>query len=360
MKKILVIQNKRIGDVLLSSVIANNLKKVFPDSEITFFAYDYTTGVLENNPNIDRIIAVNEKKLKRLPYLFNTIIKLRGENFDIIFDPYAKFQSRMICLGSGAKYRIGFKREHKKLKLPFYTHPINFKKKATLPCGRGIEDRINLIQSVFPFEQVDYEPKLFLTEKEQNSNELETIPHPVIMLGVLGSTPQKSMPYEYIAEIIDYITENYQVTILFNYAPHQKSEALKIYEKCSFKEQINLDIYALSIRGFAVLMNQCNLLVSNEGGSVHIAKALEKPTYTIYSPYIDKDAWNSFEDGKLHQSIHLLEEKPDLFSSFSPEERKKIEANPESLYLKLTPAMILSKLKPFLEHHLESFTKTSS
>ncbi|PHR14688.1 MAG: ADP-heptose--LPS heptosyltransferase [Aequorivita sp.] len=359
MKKILVIQNKRIGDVLLSSVIANNIKKVFPDSEITFFAYNYTTGVLENNPNIDRIIAVDEKKLKQLPNLFKTILEMRREKFDIIFDPYAKFQSRMICLGSNAKYRIGFKREHKKLKLPFYTHPVNFKKKATLPCGRGIEDRINLIQSVFQLENADYEPKIFLTEKEQNLNEVEAIQRPIIMLGVLGSTPQKSMPYEYIAKIIDFITEKYNVTILFNYAPQQKTEAMKIYEMCSCKEQINLDIYAASIRGFAVLMNQCNLLVSNEGGSVHIAKALEKPTFTIYSPYIDKDAWNSFEDGKFHQSIHLLEESPNLFSSFTPEERKRIEANPDSLYLKLTPEMILPKLKPFLAHHLMGFEKTT-
>ncbi len=360
MKKILLIQNKRIGDVLLSSVIANNIKKVFPDSEISFLAYNYTIGVLENNPNIDRIISVDEKKLKQIPNLFKTIMQLRGEHFDIIFDPYAKFQSRMICLLSGAEYRIGFKRAHKKLKLPFYTHPVNFKKKATLPCGRGIEDRINLIQAVFHLKNADYEPKIFLTEEELKATDLSEISRPVLMLGVLGSTPQKSMPYEYIAQIVDFITENYNVTILFNYAPHQKSEALKIYEMCAFKEQINLDIYADSIRDFAVLMNQCKLLVSNEGGSVHITKALKKPTFTVYSPYIDKDAWNSFEDGKFHQSIHLLEKQPDLFKSFTPEERKKIEANPESLYLKLTPEMIISKLKPFLEHHLAESTKQTT
>lgn len=357
MKKILLIQNKRIGDVLLSSVIANNIKKVFPQSEITFIAYDYTTGVLENNPNIDRIFAIKEKELKKIPNLLKTILKIRGERFDIIFDPYAKFQSRMICLGSGAKYRIGFKRAHKKLKLPFYTHPINFKKKATLACGRGIEDRINLIQSVFPLKNADYEPKIYFTEGEKNTPKLSEINRPVLMLGVLGSTPQKSMPYKYIAHVIDYITENYNVTILFNYAPHQKEEALKIYEMCSSKSQINLEIYAKSIRDFAVLMSQCKLLVSNEGGSVHIAKAVDKPTFTIYSPYIDKDAWNSFEDGKFHQSIHLLEEQPNLFKNFTPEERKKIEANPKSLYLKLTPAMIISKLKPFLEHHLAESKK---
>ena len=61
LKQILVIQNKRIGDVLISSVIANNIKKVFPKSHVTYFVYDYTVGVLENNPNIDRVISVQEK-----------------------------------------------------------------------------------------------------------------------------------------------------------------------------------------------------------------------------------------------------------------------------------------------------------
>ncbi|OAB78494.1 glycosyltransferase family 9 protein [Cochleicola gelatinilyticus] len=357
MKKILVIQNKRIGDVLLSSVIANNIKTVFPDSEVHFFAYDYTTGVLENNPNIDHIIRVKEKELKKINILIETIDGIRRAGYDIIFDPYAKFQSRMMCLFSKAEYRIGFKRAEKKLRLPFYTHPINFKKKATLICGRAIEDRIHLVESVFELPTPDTVPKIFLTSEEQNSAVLNGIEKPVIMLGVLGSTPQKSMPYEYIAELINYITATYRATLLFNYAPHQKTEAQKIYELCDDKAQINLDVYADSIRDFAVLMNQCDLLVSNEGGSVHITKALDKPTFTIYSPYIDKDAWNSFEDGKFHESIHLLEEQPDLYTSFSREETKKIEENPELLYRKLTPELILGKLIPFLQHHLKGFEK---
>ena len=56
MKKILIIQNKRIGDVLISSVIANNYKTKYPDSEIHLMAYDFTHGVIQNNPNIDKII----------------------------------------------------------------------------------------------------------------------------------------------------------------------------------------------------------------------------------------------------------------------------------------------------------------
>lgn len=177
------------------------------------------------------------------------------------------------------------------------------------------------------------------------------------MLGILGSTPQKSMPYNYVVQLIDYITETYNATILFNYAPHQKPEAEKIYALCKNKQQINLDIYEDSIRGFIKLMNHCDILVANEGGSVHITKALHKPTFTIYSPYVNKEHWSSFEDGKTHDSIHLLEEKPDLFSSFTPEERRRIEKNPNELYQQLTPKMILKKLKPFLEHHLNHAKK---
>ena len=160
------------------------------------------------------------------------------------------------------------------------------------------------------------------------------------------------MPYKYVAEMVDFITSHYDVNILFNYAPHQKEEAQKIYEMCQDKSNIILDIYAKSIRDFVKLMNQCDVLVANEGGSVHIAKALSKPTFTIFSPYVNKEHWASFEDGKLHDSVHLLEIKPDLYNDFNPKERKKIEKNPQELYLQLTPYIILPRLDIFLKNNL--------
>jgi len=353
MKKILIIQNKRIGDVLLSSVIANNIKTVFPDSEVHFFTYDYASAVLENNPNIDKIIKVNDKELKKSINLLKQIAAIRKAKYDIIFDAYSKFQSRIMCLFSGADYRIGFKRKHKTLKLPFYTHPVNFLDKSSMSCGKAIEDRVNIIDAVFPIKKPDYVPKLFLTDEEQQYNNLSHLSSPIVMLGVLGSTPQKSMPYDYVADLVNHITKTYKANILFNYAPHQKPEALKIYEQCIDKNQIHLDIYEDSVRGFIRLMNKCDILVANEGGSVHMAKALNKPTFTIYSPYILKDHWASFEDGAMHESIHLLEEKPNLFE-VDREQRKAIEKDPTHLYRALTPDMIIKKLDAFLKHQIKS------
>ncbi|PQB04723.1 glycosyltransferase family 9 protein [Aureitalea marina] len=357
MKQILVIQNKRIGDVLISSVLANNLKKVFPDSHITYFVYDYTVGVLQGNPNIDHIEVANDKELKKFGVLISTIRQIRKKNYDIIFDPYAKLQSRLMCLFSGADYRIGFVRPGKRLPLPFYTHPVPFIKTHSRACGKAIENRINLIDQVFPLEMIDDVPRIHLEAEERQYRGLNEIKPPVVMVGVLGSTAIKSMPYDYIVQLIDGICERYAVTLLFNYAPHQKEEALKIYQACRYPDQINMEIYEDSIRGFVKLMNQCDLLVANEGGSVHIAKALNKPTFTIYSPYIEKVDWNSFEDGIIHNSMHLLDEKPELYDGFTREQRKAIEQNPETMYRELTPEMIAEKLTPFLDNHLKASRK---
>lgn len=354
MNKILVIQNKRIGDVLIASVLANNLKKHFGECHITYFVYDYTAGVIENNPNIDQIIRANDKRLKKIPVLMKTIREVKKAHYDIIIDPYSKFQSRMMCWFSGAPKRVGFKRKGKKLKFKYYTHEIEFLEEAMLPCGKALEDRMNLLEKAFGMENPNPTYKIFLTEAEKLYRKLVGLQKPLIMLGVLGSTPNKSLPIEYTAKLIDYLAENYQATLLFNYAPHQKKEAEAIYEMCAHKDQIRLDIYEDSIRGFVKLMNQCDMLISNEGGSVHIAKALDKPTFTIYSPYITKSHWNSFEDGKMHDSIHLSDTDPNAYENLSREEKKVIEKNPETLYRKLTPELILQKLKPYLALHFNT------
>lgn len=353
MKKVLIIQNKRIGDVLIASVIANNFKKKYPDSEIHLMAYDFTEGVVMHNPNIDKFISVKEKELKKLPVLAKTILQIRAEKYDIIFDPYSKTQSRLICKFSGAKMTIGNKSRKKFGNWGYYTHPTEPVKKTTHIAGKAIQDRVHLLQTAGDFEPIDYAPKIWLSEAEKQEDWLGRYKDKkVIVLGVLGSTPQKSMPYEYVAQIADYIASTFDAYLLFNYSPHQKEEALKIFELCKHKQNIILDIYAPSIRDFIKLMYQCDALVANEGGTVHIAKALDKPTFTIFSPYVNKSHWASFEDGKLHTSVHLLEIKPDLFDNFTYEERKEIEKNPRELYLQLTPEIILPKLDAFLRHNL--------
>ncbi len=66
--KILVIQQKMIGDVLISSIICNNLRKAYPDAQIDYLVNSFTIPVIINNPNISTLsnLLMNIKKVNSL------------------------------------------------------------------------------------------------------------------------------------------------------------------------------------------------------------------------------------------------------------------------------------------------------
>ena len=77
-----------------------------------------------------------------------------------------------------------------------------------------------------------------------------------------------------------------------------------------------------------------------------MAKGLNIPTFTIFSTWIRKEAWNSFEDGVQNVSVHLKDFKPELYGETSPKEMKKAALN---LYEKFTPESIIPTLKKYLK-----------
>ncbi|NJW51642.1 glycosyltransferase family 9 protein [Salinimicrobium oceani] len=347
--KILIIQNKRIGDVLLASIIPNSIKKYHPNAHVTFFCYDNAAPVLEQNPNIDRIIAVKEKELKKIKNLVRYSKSLRKERFDIVIDPYVKFQSQVLSLMSGAKQRISYQKKT----LPFaYTTQIPFLKNKVSEFGKAIDDRLNLVTAMDKNIVPEPYPQLFLSqpEIEHGKKMLEGLDDnkKTLMIGVLGSNASKSLPLEYTVEIINFLVANYNLNILFNYIPSQQDIVDEILSKITPSNKVYPGIIGKDIREFIQIMYHCDLLIANEGGSVHIAKALKKATFTIFSPYIVKDFWATFENEPQNQSVHLKEVRPDLFENKS---RKEIAARSEELYKELTPELIIPKLKSFLKEN---------
>src|SRR5690606_28376073 len=138
----------------------------------------------------------------------------------------SKFQSRIICKFSNAKITVGNNSRKKLGNLGYYTNPVTLLKEKTHISGKAIEDRIQLLKQIDGFKTFDYEPKIFLSESEKNEKILPVKnSKKTVVLGILGSTPQKSMPYEYVAALSDFIAANFDVNILFNYTPNQKNEA---------------------------------------------------------------------------------------------------------------------------------------
>jgi|SRR6218665_633066 len=351
--KILVIQQKMIGDVLVSSIICNNLRTAYPEAQIDYLVYESTTPVLQGNPSIDNIILFKKEHRDSNTALLKLAFKIRREKYDLVIDAYSKLESWVFVLFSGAKRKISYKKPGRNF---LYTDNVPF---ATFPktnMGLAIERRLSLLKPLDLKMPIDPLPKLFVTdaenrealvlfEKYQLQKDRKTI-----MVSLLGSENLKTYPLVYMAKIVDEIAKN-DVNILFNYFPSQLTEAKKVFDLCSNETQqkIYFDLLGNDLRSFIAIMNNCDMIIGNDGGAINMAKSLNKPSFIIFSPWIEKKIWATFEDGIHHVSVHLQEFKPELFENRS---EKELKTQTPELYQDFTPNLFIQKLNTFLNTNL--------
>lgn len=357
--KALVIQQKRIGDVLTSTILADILKQNYPNASVDYMCYSHCKDVLIGNPSINNIIVLDEATRKNYVSLLKFIKKIRKEKYTIVIDAYSKLETNLITAFSGAKYKISY---HKGYSNIFYNYNIKRLSNGTKSeYGLAIENRLRLLEPVLKQEITDFKPKITLSESEINTAKKILVDSQIntnrtlFMIGILGSEWYKTYPLESMAKLLDFIVNETDALLLFNYIPNQKEDALKLYNLCSKETQnhIYFDVYATSLRGFLGLLSQCQALIGNEGGSVNMAKALEVPTFSLFSPSVDKETWQIFEDDK-NMSIHLKDLKPEIYEehdeSYIKEHTfKYFEAYPIDL--------IKDKLKEFFNTILEHSSK---
>jgi ADP-heptose:LPS heptosyltransferase len=349
LKKILVIQHKMIGDVLISSIICDNLRMQFPDAQIDYLVNDNTLPVLENNQSISKVIVFGKEEQKSYVALLRFALHIRKEKYDILIDAYSKLQSWTITAISGAKTKISYRKPGRTW---LYHHNIPFAKEPKSYLGLAIERRLSLLKPLGVSENIVF-PSIFLTEKEKEWAKDLFTKHQIlsnkktVMVSILGSDDKKTYPLAYMTELINFIADYFEVNFLFNYFPKQINDAQKIYDSCTekAKSSIYFNVFGNSIREYLAIMNQCDMIIGNDGGAINMAKALDKPSFIIFSPWIEKKIWATFEDGKKHTSVHLQDYEPQLFLNKTEAELKE---NALHLYQKFLPGFIKPKLQDFL------------
>ncbi|MBQ4820240.1 glycosyltransferase family 9 protein [Aquimarina sp. MMG016] len=350
--KILVIQQKMIGDVLTSTIICEALRKEHPNATIDYLVNSSTKPVIQENPFFDHIIEFKNEYRDSKKEFYSFLKKIRSSKYDLVIDAYGKLESNLISLFSGASEKISMYKWYTQF---LYTKTIHRKSEPITNASIAIENRLRL---VIPENRIATEiikPKIFLTqeEKDKASEYLESNgisdKTPLIMISVLGSDMRKTLPFKYMAEVIDKIVAITGANILFNYIPSQEKDARTIYNFTNLKTQRNIhfDVFGRSLRGFIAILSHCDALIGNEGGAVNMAKALNKPTFTIFSPWIIKKDWNMFEDGIDNDSIHLIDVKPELYGNKSPKDMKNQALE---LYKEFSSDVIIPKLQTYLNN----------
>lgn len=343
--KILVIQIKQLGDILTSSVIFEALKNKYPSSEIHYLIASKGIAMVENNPFVDKILFYDDQK--KATSFFKNIFKIREQKYDIIIDAYCKTTTSLLCGLSGAKKTISF---DKKISRLLCTDVIKRNTISFSVATKAIEHRLLLLEPIdIPFEVI--KPKLYVTdeEKQQALSKLNAFDlqkkSKIIMISALGSGNSKTYPLQYMAKVLDSICQNTDATLLFNYIPNQKEDVLQLYKFCQpeTQKQIKIDFYTKDLRDFFATVTYCKAVIGNEGGAINMAKALNVPTFAIFSPEILKNDWNLFENENSSISVHV----DDYIPAFSSEQTSVHEK-----YDSFKPQFFNDKLVHFINYNL--------
>jgi ADP-heptose:LPS heptosyltransferase len=348
--KVLVIQQKMIGDVLTCSMLCEMIKNKHPEYEVHYLVNSNTQPVVTNNPFVDKLVLFTpdfrKNKLKLIQFLFH----IRKEKYDVVIDAYGKLESNLITLFSGAKTKISYTKAYNKF---LYTNPINPLQGTNSNLGLAIENRQQLLSPLNIYHDFKVLPKIYLDANENKKaitllqkNSLDTRKK-IIMVSIIGSSKNKTYPLTYMSKVIDCINKQTNCNLLFNYIPNQLADAQIVYDNCaeSTKKQIYFNVLGKNLREFIAIMNQCDYIIGNDGGAINMAKALNKPSFIIFSPWIEKKVWATFEDGLYHQSVHLKDYLPKLFEGKTTAFLKK---NSIDLYQHFKPELLTEALQQYL------------
>jgi len=351
---ILLLQYQMLGDVLTSTIIADQLKITYPDAHLDYLIIAHADALVKYHPAIDGLIKVSTSDFEKISFIISLSRKLKHKKYDLLIDAYGKNNSALLSFLSGATRRIGYKKWFSSLA---YTDAVkNNPDPSIYKTGLALGSRMLLTSPLTKDVKWHLKPKIYLTDLEkvegkkwlyEQGIDLE---QPLTMVSVLGSSKNKTLPYSYMAKVLDKLVTTTGSQLLFNYIPSQKEEAHAIFSACSTltQQHIFINAFAPSIRDFLKILSHCTSIIGNEGGAINMGKALDIPTFTVFSPWINKSSWNVSEDGKKNISVHLQDYQPELYGDLLP---KQMKAQAIELYKQFAPELMFGDLDQFFKEN---------
>jgi len=282
--KILVIKLRAIGDVVLSTSVLPSLRSAYPNSEIHFLVETSGKDVVEDNPNVDRIVILPRKEWERLsgPARFRENIRfikeLRSFQYDLVFDLFGNPRSAILTLFSGARTRIGFAFRGRKIA---YTHKVTprgahvHEVEFNLDALRHLDIPIVSKSPCFPIKPTNRQ----MLQDWLNDKGLKD----AFLIGIhaWGSWDAKRWELEKFARLADHLIRIYQAKIILLWGPGEKEYARQVQAYMKHPACLAPET---SLKELGGLISLCHLIVANDSGPMHIAAAVGTPTVGIFGP----------------------------------------------------------------------------
>ena len=274
--KFLLIQLRRIGDVLMTTPSIRLLRESFPEAELTFMTEAPADQVLRNNSFLDEILLYS--KVQTISESISFIRKLRERQFDCVIDFFGNPRSALMTRFAAAPIRIGFGFRGRSWA---YTHPVKISTELTYAA----QDKAQLLEELGIYandfglnffsgeEDKEYAARLFGQLGIKDSDF-------VVTLSPVSRQPYKVWPAERFAVIADWLVQKHQAKILFLFGPGEEHFIDAVREAMKQKALPDYDIPSLTET--LAILNKVDLHFGNANGPRHFAVAGGTPTLTVF------------------------------------------------------------------------------
>ena len=351
-KKILIIRFSALGDLVLTTPIFRELKRIFPHAQITVLTSTGDGSVLNNNPHIDNFIW--HKRRESYNELNKLIKKLQKENFDIVYDAHRSLRSIWIV------WHLNIFRLHTKpnvwlinkrswqrsflinFKINFLKNTLSQRMHLLLPLQMKTGLILNNHTELFPNINIINRIDIFLKKNH-------LLHKKYIAIGPSASYPLKRWPLENFNELISKLIKvNLPVVLV---GGENETENTKL-EQDFYGKVINAAGQFSSLES-AELLRHARVVVTNDTSISHLAEAMQTPAIVFFGPTVREFGYSPFlKESKLMETEEKLVCRP------CSRDGRGSCSNPEKLrcLTSITPEMVFSIITKLYDHNSDKLS----
>jgi ADP-heptose:LPS heptosyltransferase len=282
-RRVLITQIRRLGDVVLSTVLLEDLRRAFPDAGIDFLVGEGAAPLLDGHPFLSRRILYDRAHPTRTWRL------VRDRKYDWIVDPQSSPRTAPLALISGAPVRSGYGVRGWGW---VYTHRLP---RAGRPVEYVARERQRLLEAL----GVAVGPprtRLVVTDAERETGRLllrerlRDTGRPVVAMVLSSAAAAREWPTESFASLAEMLARERIQSVAFE----MPGDADKVSRVRAIARGL-VRIATPGLRDFMGALLACDVLVSGSTGPAHIATALGVPRVTIHGPDA-AEAWAPHDD----------------------------------------------------------------
>jgi heptosyltransferase-2 len=269
-----------IGDAVMTMPALRAIRRAMPGSNISLLVKPWVSPLFNHDPSVDEIIPYEDRhgKIKSRLMLAGSL-KSRGFSSAILFQN--AFDAALIAYLAGIPRRVGYARDMRGFLL---TDPIPYKDE-----DRGkhhTEYYLELLRRA-GIDAPPSESWLYLEPGERllAREKLSGLRRPVVGInpGATFGSAKQWLP-ERFAEVAKYFMDELDGSAVIFGSPTEAGIAEDILSRSGERPEERLISLAgkTSLRELASLISECDLLLSNDSGPMHIGYAVKTPLVAIF------------------------------------------------------------------------------